>query len=190
MCIRDRSYGVVLLDDNAEILFMNDTAQEYARLGEGMQVKYGKLHATNRSINSALQKAVVSAVKTGTGIGFNVGAEILLPKRSGQPSLYCMVSPMMTDMPLVPIKRPAALVIIRDPGVLENSKLDQISRAYKLSKQQETIFRHLVDGHTMERIGSELQVSHNTLRTHVRRLYEKLDCRSTTELLRLVARWS
>jgi DNA-binding CsgD family transcriptional regulator len=53
-----------------------------------------------------------------------------------------------------------------------------------LSPREAEILRLLAGGHTYKQIAGELGCSLNTIRTHIKRIYEKLHAHSRTEAVR------
>ncbi|MBQ9069546.1 MAG: helix-turn-helix transcriptional regulator [Eggerthellaceae bacterium] len=64
--------------------------------------------------------------------------------------------------------------------------IDIVADEYGLSRREKDVLRHLAMGHDATRIAEELGVSWNTVRTHTRNLYGKLDVHSKQELAALV----
>ncbi len=64
--------------------------------------------------------------------------------------------------------------------------IDIIADEFGLSRREKDVLRHLAMGHDATRIAEELGVSWNTVRTHTRNLYSKLDVHSKQELADLV----
>lgn len=54
-----------------------------------------------------------------------------------------------------------------------------------LSQREVEILRMLATGHAYKQIADELNISINTIRTHIKRIYEKLHVHSRTEAVRL-----
>jgi len=54
-----------------------------------------------------------------------------------------------------------------------------------LSQREVEILRLLAAGHAYKQIADDLSISINTIRTHIKRIYEKLHVHSRTEAIRL-----
>lgn len=70
-----------------------------------------------------------------------------------------------------------------------NIAMDFISDEYRLSRREKEVLRHLAMGHDSMRIAEDEHISWNTVRTHTRNLYRKLDVHSKRELTELIERY-
>ncbi|MBK8504712.1 MAG: response regulator transcription factor [Saprospiraceae bacterium] len=55
------------------------------------------------------------------------------------------------------------------------------SQDYNLSVREKEILKHVVDGATYKEIASELFISLETVRTHIRHIYEKMKVKSKSQ---------
>lgn len=61
-----------------------------------------------------------------------------------------------------------------------------LSDRYQLTHKETEILRYLVRGRSVQSIAEEIFVSENTIKTHMRHLYQKLDVHNREELMRLL----
>lgn len=61
-----------------------------------------------------------------------------------------------------------------------------VRRAYRLSARETEVMELIARGNTVARIAEQLIVSENTIRTHSKRIYAKLDIHKRQELLELI----
>ena len=54
---------------------------------------------------------------------------------------------------------------------------------YRLSEREKEVLNHLVDGMSYKMIASELEISYNTVNSHIKKIYEKLHVHSVGEAL-------
>lgn len=83
-----------------------------------------------------------------------------------------------------------AFISSRKASLNDASRLEErcaaAGRKFGLSQREEEVLRLTVGGYTATRIAEELTISPETVRTHKKRIYAKLDVHSHDELMRLV----
>ena len=75
---------------------------------------------------------------------------------------------------------------IQEAGISTDNRLEQIAEKYQLSRRKREIFMYIAKGRSAVWVADLLVVSENTIRSHMRRMYEKLGVHSKQELLDLV----
>lgn len=64
-----------------------------------------------------------------------------------------------------------------------SSALDAAAMQYRLSAREREIARLLIDGYAALNVAAVLELSENTVRTYVRRLYKKLNVNNRADLV-------
>jgi DNA-binding NarL/FixJ family response regulator len=78
-----------------------------------------------------------------------------------------------------------------DPGLAGSlASSDAAARATKLTQREREVLRLLADGFTNDEIGSQLSISPETVRTHVRKAMNKLDADTRTQAVAIALRQS
>lgn len=85
---------------------------------------------------------------------------------------------------IVPVEEPE--VRSESPEDLFQARCDAIAEEYHLTPREREVFAMLARGRNREYIQEKLVVSRNTVKAHVRHVYEKLDIHSHQELIDLV----
>lgn len=85
---------------------------------------------------------------------------------------------------IVPVEEPD--VRSESPEDLFQARCDAIAEKYHLTPREREVFAMLARGRNREYIQEKLVVSRNTVKAHVRHVYEKLDIHSHQELIDLV----
>ncbi|ACV21617.1 two component system sensor kinase SsrB [Slackia heliotrinireducens] len=70
-----------------------------------------------------------------------------------------------------------------------NIAIDFIADEFKLSRREKDVLRYLAMGYGSSKVADEMGISWNTVRTHTRNLYGKLDVHSKDDLMALVDRY-
>lgn len=65
---------------------------------------------------------------------------------------------------------------------------DEVEQGLRLTKREQAVLEHLARGLTYDEVAEALGVTANTVRTHVRSLYDKLEATSRTEALNAAMR--
>jgi len=73
-------------------------------------------------------------------------------------------------------------VTLRRP-VVSSLEWAQLAQSLQLSPRQTEIVKHLLRGESDKQIACDLKISVSTVRTHLRRLFQKLDVRDRIELI-------
>ncbi|WP_304854096.1 helix-turn-helix transcriptional regulator [Adlercreutzia caecimuris] len=116
---------------------------------------------------------------------------------SPQVSAIVIVGSVLFGLVAVPGEAGGAAVVERpvrpDPALAENGifailddKCRKVANIHGLSDRETQILKLLARGMTKATIADELYVSENTVRTHVKRIYSKLDVHNRDELLKLL----
>lgn len=81
---------------------------------------------------------------------------------------------------------PAGILIVRHPGAgnmdAQGQKAALLQLAYGLTAQEAMVALHVISGQPTDTIASTLDISMNTMRTHLKRIYEKIGVAGQTEL--------
>jgi DNA-binding CsgD family transcriptional regulator len=98
---------------------------------------------------------------------------LLLSDRDGGPAPPCWIT--IADMTII--------VLLHDQQLLSNA-VSRAGRMFGLTTAQVRVAEAIAHGHDLSVIANTLQVRPNTVRTHVRRMFERLNVNSQTALVR------
>ena len=171
------SIGSVVLDSQGNVSSMNDCARELLRDAQVLAVRGGRLCCAEGIDGRALGRAVDLALaahrnrcRSQRGVGLQLGS-------SGKSGLFdVVIRPFVGDHMLQSGEQPAAVVYISDnhsSGLCLDPAL--LAAMYGLTPSESRIATQVARGMTLDEAADALHVSINTVKTHLRRLYEKLD---------------
>ena len=84
--------------------------------------------------------------------------------------------------------QPVVAGLVLDEATLHaRDPVARMSRHYRLARRQRELLLGIVEGHALTEIAETLAVAASTLKTHLRRLYEKTGTRRQIELIKLCA---
>lgn len=77
-------------------------------------------------------------------------------------------------------------VLLPTPEEVLSSRCDKIAAAHQFTPRETEIFKLLAQGYTMPVVSEKLFVSENTVKSHVKSIYQKLGIHVRSELIELV----
>lgn len=179
--------AIILLDQKGRVLLVNRGAHAILKQRDGLTLsKEGVLCASDPNRTAALRDLIEGAVHTSLRQGLSPGGALRLPRLSGARPLSILVTPIGIGGSLPLAVRSAAVVFVSDPESRLETDEQVISRLHGLTGAEAKLAAVLMQGKSMERAAEELQVSLNTARTHLKRIFGKTGTRRQGELVRLL----
>jgi len=180
------SLGVIVLNAQGHVLLMNRKANEIVSQRDGLVLTAGGLHAGLVVETSALRRLIHDAIATRLGHGGQSGGAMTLYRPSLKRSLNVLVTPLFSQNALSVKPEAAVAIFVSDPEVEDGSDEDALQRLYGLTHAEAALAGHLVAGEDLKSSSETLQVSMNTARTHLKRVFEKTRTKRQAELVRLL----
>jgi DNA-binding CsgD family transcriptional regulator/PAS domain-containing protein len=179
--------GVALVGGNGRVLQLNRAAEAIVAAGDGLRVDQDGLRAATQRETRALRRLVADAAGTGNGGGTGAGGVVSLSRPSSSRPLSVLVAPLPGGR-LVDEGWPAAIVFVSDPEQEATAPADLLARLYGLTRAEAALAALLLQGREPAEAADELGVTMNTVRTHLKRVFDKTGARRQAELVRLLLR--
>lgn len=173
--------GVVLLDAQGRIVDANSHALQVVRSCSGIRVRAGRFSFTDRGLDQQLRDGLASETSSRRN-----GRAVLATRvrcRGSEP--YCVVIRALS--PEAHERKVAFLVLLYAPNGLQGISIDVLRQVYGLTPAQAEVARSLFAGHSVEETARALDLSLNTVRTHLKQIFTKCGVNSQAELLHLLA---
>jgi DNA-binding CsgD family transcriptional regulator/PAS domain-containing protein len=174
--------GVAILDRNARILFANAAARGIEAEGEL------RLHPSIALTSPAYSSRLIALIKLALSGG--AGGTMSFPSGIDGRLLTIMVSSIrgrstgrLSD---AGFKDAAVLLFIIDPANRRSIPLGQIMDAYGLTHAEARVALAVSSGHTVGEAARLLNLSPNTIKTHLRRVFAKTSTGRQAELAALI----
>ena len=176
------SVGMIAVDAQAKVLFVNPTAERLLRAGLGLTCRRGCLGATDPSKQDELRQLIQQAGLAALGSPSEAGGVLALPRPNGRP-LSLLVCPLRPHaLTLGPT--PAALLIFGDPDASPATSTQALIELYGLTPAEAKLMAALVDGERLEDYADRHQISINTARTQSKQVFAKTGHGRQTDLIR------
>jgi DNA-binding CsgD family transcriptional regulator/PAS domain-containing protein len=177
--------GVIVVACSGEMTFANRTAQEILDTKDGLYIdRDGKLRATARDSENALTNALNRAFDAADGLG---GKErtASVARSGGKRPLELLVTHVSTKLRLGADQN-FAIIYVTDADATPGVDAERLVAMYGLTPSEAKIAVMLATGNDLASICKELEISSNTCRTHLKRIFSKTDTRRQGELVKLI----
>ena len=174
--------GVLLVDDGARIIHMNSEAHRVLELEDGFRTDRTVLCAHHPGATADLHRLVAQA--TGDGKGMTGGA-LCLRRPSGAPALEVVVSPLRGKLSRGKTGALAVVAVSDGKGRIEG-RVETAKQLYGLTPTEAAIALQLAQGLSVEESARERGICLSTVRTHVKRILDKIGVRRQSELVRIL----
>ncbi|MGI9510301.1 MAG: helix-turn-helix transcriptional regulator [Geminicoccaceae bacterium] len=177
-------HGVILVERNGRIVFMNTLAERMVERGDGLTYRQGRLEAAHGAERVPLRQKIVEA--TGKAGNMASSASFRLSRRDGN-TLACFLFPIGDGRRSSFTGRPAAMLLFRADAPADPRRTATLMRLYDLSSRQAELVNLLMAGNSLPNIAQQLGISPETARTHLRRVFAKTGVTSQLELVKTIA---
>jgi DNA-binding CsgD family transcriptional regulator len=173
--------GVVLLDAQGCIVDANSHALQVIRNCNGIRLRAGRLAFTDPVLDDRMQQAIA-----GHGAAQRSGRAVLAARVrcKGSDPYRIVVRPVPPD---ADERKVAFFALLFAPNGLNGISFEVLRQVYGLTPAQSAVARSLFAGRSVEETANELDLSLNTVRSHLKQIFTKCEVNSQGELLRLLA---
>lgn len=176
------SVGVVVVNRSAKVVFANEVAKTLS-LQDGPL----RLNSCVTSLSSPHARRLCELIRS--ALEGTPTRTMCLPSSAGGRPLMVLISPVgeMDRSSLRGLRDAAAMIIVCDPDRATDIPPAWLTEAYGLTHAEARVALAVASGTTIPDAARELRISPNTVKTHLRRVYEKTGTCRQTELSRLMA---
>jgi DNA-binding CsgD family transcriptional regulator len=179
------SVGIVLLDRSARIVYLNTAARSFAVQDGPLSLRNGSI-ATHSVPHSQRLAELIRAVLKGRPT-----ASMSVPRPTDGSLLTILMSSIrgrdVGRFADIHMPNAAVLLIIVDPTNRDGIPIGWVMDAYGLTQAEARVALAASSGGTIPEIASQLALSQNTIKTHLRKVFAKTATNRQTELVRLMS---
>jgi DNA-binding CsgD family transcriptional regulator/PAS domain-containing protein len=177
--------AVFVVDRDGYPMFTNRAAEQLLDRKDGLSLYAGALAAAIGQETRQLMELLQAAIGCGADGPF-AGREMLLGRPSGAPPLIVRVAPMAhASIDEQGGASAVALVFVRQADSVD--VVQRLCGYYHMTPAEARLAALILRGHSLLAAASELHVSMNTARTHMKRIYLKTATHRQVDLVRLLA---
>jgi DNA-binding CsgD family transcriptional regulator len=178
--------GMILVTAGARVLFMNRAARRIVESRDALFVDGTGLRACRTHETATLRGLIGAAAQTTAHRGLHPGGVFHVGRPNGRPALEVLVSPISTGETWCFAERAVAAVYVTDPAQIPARQEAVLSRLHGLTPAEAKVAALIARGSSARQAADDLGLSYNTLKTHLKRIFEKTGTRSQGELIRLL----
>ena len=176
--------GVIQLDRRGRIVEANDRARFLLQRGDGLFDQNGSLNARAPADSAELQRLLARALPRFGGQG--AGGSMLVRRPFDLPRLVLHLSPVTDGGSDIRARRVAALALIVDPGSRTRIDPELVAATLDLTPMESRVAVWLAEGKTVRNIAQALGRTENTVRWHMKNIFNKHHISRQFELAQLV----
>jgi DNA-binding NarL/FixJ family response regulator len=142
------------------------------RAGDGLRLQSKRLVLADRRQNETL-KALLQAMKVQPENHQDIARAFRIPRSRSDSPLGLIVRPTPIQTWLADSQVPVAMIFLRDPEMETSTPEGILRELFDLTKMEARVSMLLANGLTLDEIGVSLNISRNTVRTHLRAVFPK-----------------
>ena len=168
------------LDENGTVVFVNDLARERLSNHPGLIISGDKLRTRQKAYAAGLKGAIQRrqddlATNLPPGYLNAVASVVLLGEDDAGRAAFCWI-----------VAEQDRILVTFDDALMLRRQLKKAADVFGLSPSQLALSERLASGHELASAAADLGISINTVRTQLRRMFEKTNTHSQTELVALL----
>jgi DNA-binding CsgD family transcriptional regulator len=174
------SRAVVLVDKTGKVLMTNAVAESLLEEKDGLCMRNGSLTASTALHDSQLRRSI-DAIATGLTpcLVFSLRRPSL---RRALTLVFTKANAMLRADDAVDL----VLVLINDPERRVSLEPSALTNLYGLTRSEANLACRLAGGENLEQAAAELEITSNTARTHLKRIFMKTDTNRQSQLMVLL----
>lgn len=178
--------GVIIVDDLGMVLDSNHVANEILASNDGLTVGRQGLKGHTPEETAALRELIDLATRRSGQVDLAATDTLSFERPSGGSKLAVTVTRLPLTNRFLGTHRRAAAIYVTDPDKRFDLDTGKLRQLYKLTPAEARLAARLAQGLRLEDAATDLGVSLNTVRTHLKRIFSKTETDRQAELVRLI----
>lgn len=181
--IEEISDFAIIVDEVARPILLNDAVRAFLARSDGLILVNNVLVSSSARDTCRLHAAISAVVKRADG--HRSGESVVIGREASDPPIVLHV--VRLQHPAVDAAgRPTPLAAVFVASVANSETLEGCLRFYRLTPAERRLAAMIVGGRPLLEAARELQITRNTARTHMKRIYAKTETHRQADLVRLL----
>lgn len=164
--------GAIILDESGRVLSFNQRAQAMLANKDGVALRDEQLVLNTRERTRELQERVSRVIAQQQSGGTAVVEAMRIPRTSGG-ELGLVIRPVPEHQWAEAEAVPSAVIFISDPLAQAEAPLQVIKQLFGFTPAEASLAMLMANGMTLDEAADAMNVSRNTVRTHLRSVFAK-----------------
>ncbi len=178
----------LLVDRDGTVLYMNAAAERLIRTSDGLIVVDGKVGALLPTETASLRLLIAGACDTSACTGRQSGGTQSISRPYEREALEVLVTPLPAEQGDWIVRWHAvAAILVTERSRMPLADASQLSHRYGLTASEAKVAIAVSRGLTGKEICHELDISYNTLKSHLKHVYAKTNTTHQSDLVRRVS---
>ena len=180
--------AVLVTGPEGQIRFANRAADHLLSRGDGVDATRGRLRAARSRDTDALRHLIERATQTGTGAGRTAVDALAVRRTDDSPPLAIVAEPLAPTHGeiLGHEASPGAILFIGELQASSRPSQDRLRIVYGLTPGEAQVAFLIVDGHDIASAARTAGISGNTVKYHLKAVFEKVGVSRQAQLIRRV----
>jgi len=185
-CFDRLAVGVLLVSADGTVQFANAEAERILTEQDGLRRdRKGCLRTAAPDDDARLREGVRSIAASPAGKAGDRGGVLAVRRVSGRRPYGLLLAATRPPTGLFGPAAPGAMIFISE-GRLRQPSREQLASTFGLTLAESRLLQVLLQGCGLTEAADRLGISINTAKTHLRSLFEKLDCSRQADLVHIV----
>lgn len=181
------AFPVMAVDKNARLLFANCSAEELLDMEEGLLLRPEGVRVSTVGTDKQLKQLIAQVATSSMGKGTSVGDALIIQRGGSLTPLWVVVLPLGRKLRrVIGQEDEITLLFVSTPESLETVPDTALKTLYSLTPAEQRLVRLILQGYRLDKAAEKLDITHNTARTHMKRIYFKTKTERQTDLVRLL----
>jgi DNA-binding CsgD family transcriptional regulator len=185
----DLPFAVMAVNKQGRLLFSNRSAEVLLRIDDGVNRREGKICISGQN-NTTRFAELIRNMASGTirqEHGNKLGNALMVRRQGKQLPLWVVVSPLGRRLRrVIGQEDQVAIIFVVSPERLGNISEVTLRTLFGLTLKEQKLAKLIIEGYRLDEAATHLNISVNTARTHMKRIYAKTDTGRQTDLVRLL----
>lgn len=171
--ISGHSIGIVMLDENGQVISSNSAADEILKEKDGISIVHKQLSLQNTSAKNQLKSYISQAIAAQRKDETPPVNAMAVSRYSGKSDYEILIKPIPVDTHVEPSQTPHLMIFINNPEKKFEIDIKMLISLHHLTRAEALLAKHLADGKTLDQVASTLGIARNTARAQLRSVFAK-----------------